>query len=134
MFYTAALRGERGEELSSQLPPLPIQYRDFALWQKQADQVAEQQRQLDYWIKQLTDSTPAELLCDKPRPDVLSGRAGVAPVSITGDLYESLQAYCRAQQVTPFVVLLAAFRATHYRLTGIKDATIGTPIANWNRP
>ncbi|KAF2462697.1 AMP-binding-domain-containing protein [Lindgomyces ingoldianus] len=134
VFYTAALRGERGEELSSQIPALPIQYRDFALWQKQADQVAEQQRQLDYWTKQLTDSTPAEFLCDKPRPDILSGQAGVAPVFITGALYESLQAYCRAQQVTPFVVLLAAFRATHYRLTGTEDATIGTPIANRNRP
>ncbi|KAF2462564.1 aureobasidin A1 biosynthesis complex [Lindgomyces ingoldianus] len=134
VFYTAALRGERGEELSSQIPALPIQYRDFALWQKQADQVAEQQRQLGYWTKQLTDSTPAEFLCDKPRPDVLSGQAGVAPVFITGGLYESLQAYCRAQQVTPFVVLLAAFRATHYRLTGTEDATIGTPIANRNRP
>ena len=130
-FYTIALRGR---EPLSQTAQLPIQYRDFAVWQKQSHQAAEQQRQLQYWTEQLTDSHPAELLCDKPRPAVPSGEAGVVETTIEGPLYRSLQRFCKTRQVTPFVVLLAAFRAAHYRLTGADDATIGTPIANRNRP
>ena len=129
-FYSAAIHGH---DPLSQISPLPIQYRDFAIWQKRDEQTAEHQKQLQYWKKQLADSHPAELLCDKPRPAVLSGEAGAIEVTIEGPLYQSLQQFCRTHQVTPFVVLLAAFRATHYRLTGVEDATIGTPIANRNR-
>ncbi|KAI7761673.1 hypothetical protein LZL87_014180 [Fusarium oxysporum] len=130
-FYTAALNGL---DPLSQVDPLPIQYRDFAIWQKQDDQAAEHQRQLNYWTKQLADSSPAKLLNDLPRPSTLSGEAGAVQLSIEGPVYESLQAFCKKHQVTQFVVLLAVFRATHYRLTGAEDATIGTPIANRNRP
>ncbi|KAH9883144.1 hypothetical protein J1614_000055, partial [Plenodomus biglobosus] len=126
--------GLRGLDPLSQVRLLPVQYRDFAVWQKQADQVAEHQRQLEYWTKQLEDSSPAELITDFPRPAILSGEAGVVPIVIEGPLYDSLRAFCRTRQVTPFTVLLATFRATHHRLTGAEDATIGTPIANRNRP
>jgi NRPS condensation-like uncharacterized protein len=129
IFYSATLRGEE-----PQVVPLPIQYCDFAMWQKQEEQVTEQQRQLQYWTTQLADSAPAELICDRLRPKVLSGEGDYIPIKIDGLLYHNLLAYCRAQQVTHFVVLLAAFRATHYRLTGMEDATIGSPIANRNRP
>jgi non-ribosomal peptide synthetase component F len=118
----------------AQVSPLPIQYRDFSTWQKQPEQVAEHQRQLEYWTTQLADSSPAELLTDLPRPAVLSGKRRCVQLAIEGAVYESLQAFCRSHQVTSFVVLLAAFRAAHYRLTGAEDATIGTPIANRNRP
>ncbi len=53
--------------------------------------------------------------------------------TIDGSLYKSLQAFARAQQVTPFTLLLAVFRAVHYRLTGVEDATVGTPAANRDR-
>ena len=129
-FYSASIRGQ---DPLSQVEPLPIQYRDFAIWQRQHDQAAEHQRQLEYWVEQLEASHPAELLCDKPRPAVLSGEADAQEVMIRGSLYKSLQHFCKAHQATPFVVLLAVFRATHYRLTGAEDATIGTPIANRNR-
>ncbi|KAF2964673.1 hypothetical protein GQX73_g8896 [Xylaria multiplex] len=129
-FYTAALRGH--DPLSG-VRPLPINYRDFAAWQKQEKQVAEHQRQLEYWAKQLADSSPAEFLSDLPRPPILSGRAGFVPVTIEGDLYERLLKFCKEHKATSFAVLLAAFRAAHYRLTGAEDATIGTPIANRNR-
>ncbi|OCK86539.1 CoA-dependent acyltransferase, partial [Cenococcum geophilum 1.58] len=118
----------------AQVSPLPIQYRDFSAWQKQPEQVAEHQLQLEYWTKQLADSTPAELLADRLRPAVLSGQAGAVPLVIEGQVYDRLRAFCRAHQTTSFTVLLAAFRAAHYRLTGVEDATIGTPIANRNRP
>ncbi|XTI94667.1 hypothetical protein V2W45_1440579 [Cenococcum geophilum] len=130
-FYAAALRDQ---EPLSQVNPLPIQYRDFSVWQKQPEQVAEHQRQLEYWTTQLADSAPAELLTDLPRPAILSSRAGVVQLAIEGPVYERLRAFCRVHQTTSFAVLLAVFRAAHYRLTGAKGATIGTPIANRNRP
>ncbi|KAL8334324.1 hypothetical protein RB598_008868 [Gaeumannomyces tritici] len=129
--YSAAANGR--DPLAA-LEPLPIQYRDFSLWQKLPEQAAEHQRQLEYWKTQLADSSPAELLCDRKRPAFLSGEAGIVQFTIEGAAYERLQAFCRAHQTTAFVVLLAAFRAAHYRLTGADDATVGTPIANRNRP
>lgn len=129
-FYTTAVEGE---DPLFHTKPLPIQYRDFSAWQKQEEQLADHQRQLDYWTEQLADSVPGELLSDKPRPAVLSSSAGTVPLVIEGQVYEKLQAFCTAQEVTVFTVLLAAFRAAHFRLTGAEDATIGTPIANRNR-
>lgn len=87
-----------------------------------------EQRQLAYWLEQLEGSQPAELLCDKPRLAISSGKAQVHHFALDDQLYQELRAFCQTHQATPFVVLLAAFRATHYRLTGVDDATIGTPI------
>ncbi|GAT31335.1 aureobasidin A1 biosynthesis complex [Aspergillus luchuensis] len=87
-----------------------------------------EQRQLTYWKEQLEGSQPAELLCDKPRSAISSGKAQVHHFTLNDQLYRELQTFCQTHQSTPFVVLLAAFRATHYRLTGVDDATIGTPI------
>ncbi|KAK5989807.1 Nonribosomal peptide synthetase dtxS1 [Cladobotryum mycophilum] len=129
-FYSAALRDE---DPLSQIDPLPIQYRDYSVWQKQQNQVDKHQQQLDYWVSQLETSQPAVFLCDKPRPTTLSGEADKQELLIEGSLYDSLQLFCREREVTPFVVLLAAFRATHYLLTGAADATIGTANANRNR-
>ncbi|KAF2463679.1 acetyl-CoA synthetase-like protein [Lindgomyces ingoldianus] len=130
VFYSAALRSQ---DPLSQVQPLPIQYRDFSVWQRQQAQVDEHQRQLSYWLTQLQESRPAELLCDKPRPSTLSGKADIRTVEISGRLYAELQQFCEAHEVTLFVALLAAFRATHFRLTGQDDATIGTANANRDR-
>lgn len=130
-FYTAALRGR---DPFSVVKPLSINYRDFSVWQRQEAQAAEHQRQLEYWTTQLVDSSPAELLADLPRPKTLSGQAGSVPVTIEGELYEKLLRFSKAHKATSFAVLLAAFRAAHYRLTSAEDATIGAPNANRNRP
>lgn len=130
-FYKSALRSQ--DPLTC-MSPLPAQYRDFAAWQRQSEQQAEHERQLVYWKRQLKDSIPAELRTDRPRPARPSGQAGSVPVAIQGPSYKRLQEFCRIRQVTPFVVLLAAFRIAHFRLTGADHATIGTPIANRNRP
>ncbi|KAH8678409.1 non-ribosomal peptide synthetase [Xylariales sp. PMI_506] len=130
-FYAAAVQGQ--DPLSS-VSPLSIQYRDFAVWQKEDEQLAEQQRQLQYWINQLKDSSPAEFLIDRPRPELLSGKAGAVQLTIEGAIFKSLQSFAQDHHTSVFSVLLAAFRVTHYRLTGAQDATIGTPIANRNRP
>ncbi|KAJ6789651.1 hypothetical protein PWT90_05590 [Aphanocladium album] len=128
-FYTASTLGQH--PLSS-VPPLPIQYRDYSVWQKERIE-EEQQRQLEYWVKQLATSQPAELFCDKPRPATLSGRAESLELCVQGSLFESLEGFCKEREVTPFVVLLAAFRAAHFRLTGAQDATIGSANANRDR-
>ncbi|KAF4947796.1 hypothetical protein FGADI_10129 [Fusarium gaditjirri] len=128
--YAAALQGH---DPHSTMNPLPIQYSDFAMWQKQNAQALEHEKQLDYWKKQLADCSPAKLPTDFPRPALLSGEAGVVPVSIDGQLYQNLREFCNDNNTTSFAVLLAALRAAHYRLTGVEDAVIGTPIANRNR-
>ncbi|KAK1914158.1 hypothetical protein P3342_007404 [Pyrenophora teres f. teres] len=129
-FYSASMRGQ---DPLSQVQPLSVQYRDFSVWQREQAQADEHQKQLSYWVEQLQSSRPAELLCDKPRPAALSGEAGVQSIEIAGPLYAKLQSFCQLHGVTQFVVLLAAFRATHFRLTGQEDATIGTPNANRDR-
>ncbi|KAK1916440.1 hypothetical protein P3342_004259 [Pyrenophora teres f. teres] len=129
-FYSASVHGR---DPLSQVQPLPVQYRDFSVWQRQEAQADEHQKQLSYWVEQLQASRPAELLCDKPRPAALSGQAGVQSIEIDGPLYAKLQSFCQLHGVTQFVVLLAAFRTAHFRLTGQDDATIGTVNANRDR-
>ncbi|KAI6765955.1 hypothetical protein HG530_007025 [Fusarium avenaceum] len=111
IYSTAA----KQRHVQTQLLPLRVQYRDYSAWQKQKLMNGGYQRQLDYWTGKLQTSRPVEFLTDKPRPKTLSGVAGEHEFSI---------------EVTPFVILLAAFRATHYRMTGVEDATMGTPNAN----
>ncbi|KAA8648816.1 Nonribosomal peptide synthetases (NRPS) [Aspergillus tanneri] len=117
----------------AQLPPLPLQYREYSLWQRQEVQLAKHQQQLEYWAHELEGSKPAEFYCDKRRPEVPSGQADVVNVKVKGALYHALQQFCKELQITPFIALLAAFRAAHYRMTGAEDATFGTPITNRNR-
>lgn len=131
LFYAAALRSQ--DPLST-VEPLPIQYRDFAAWQKQGAELAKHERQLEYWSKTLHDSTPAELFTDFHRPAMLSGRADIVPFVIDGPLYDRLRTFSRTHQITTFATLLAVFRAAHYRLTGAADATIAMPISNRSRP
>ncbi|GAB1208359.1 hypothetical protein APSETT445_007107 [Aspergillus pseudonomiae] len=114
------------QDLLSPAEPLPIQSRDFVVWQKQQGQTGEHQRQVEYWVKQLEGSHPARFLCDKPRQTIPSGAAEKQQVELSGSLYRDLQDFCKLHEVTPFTVLLTAFRTTHYRLTGVDDATVGT--------
>ncbi|CAG7563307.1 unnamed protein product, partial [Fusarium equiseti] len=88
---------------------------------------ASDQRQMEYWTRQLERSNPAEFLLDKPRLGVLStSNINKQELKITGPLYDHLQRFCKDYQVPLLSILLAAFRVTHYRLSGTEDATIGT--------
>jgi hypothetical protein len=128
LFYSSACHGL---DALSQIERLPIQYRDFVAWQ--ASQEDERQRQREYWVNLLADSWPAEIPTDFTRPSIPSGIAGAREFVIDGTIYDSLRQFCKDRRVTIFAVLLATFRATYYRLTGINDAVIGTPIANRSR-
>lgn len=129
-FYSIALRSQ---DPLAETPPLPVQYRDFSVWQRDREQIDASRKQLSYWVEQLQTSRPAEFLCDKIRPATLSGKAGIHSFVIGAKVYGQLQGFCKAQDVTVFTALLAIFRAMHYRLTGQDDATLGAPNANRDR-
>ncbi|WP_027248867.1 non-ribosomal peptide synthetase [Planktothrix agardhii] len=118
----------------SSLKPLPIQYGDYTLWQKQWLQGDILQRQLDYWQKQLADA-PAllSLPTDRPRPAVQSFAGGHLPFTLSWELSQKLSQLTQEQGVTLFMTLLTAFDVLLYRYTEQEDILIGTPIANRNR-
>ncbi|CCI07343.1 non-ribosomal peptide synthetase [Microcystis aeruginosa] len=116
------------------LAPLPIQYADFALWQKQWLQGDVLQSQLNYWQNQLTAAPPLlSLPTDHPRPAVQSFVGTQQEFSLSPKLSQALNELSRQQGVTLFMMLLAAFDALLYRYTGSNDILVGTPIANRNR-
>jgi amino acid adenylation domain-containing protein len=116
------------------LAPLPIQYGDFALWQKQWLQGDVLQSQLNYWQNQLTAAPPLlSLSTDHPRPAVQSFVGTQQEFSLSPQLSQALTELSRQQGVTLFMTLLAAFDALLYRYTGSSDILVGTPIANRNR-
>ena len=118
----------------SPLPELPLQYADYAVWQRRHFQGKNLDKQLAYWKTQLSEA-PAnlDLPTDRPRPAVQSFRGAVKALSFPLELTERLNHLSRQQNVTPFMVLLAAFQALLSRCSGQEDILVGTPIANRNR-
>ena len=127
--YGAALSGA-----SPTLPELPIQYADFAVWQRGWLQGAELERQVSYWRDRLA-GVPAslDLPTDRPRP-AAPGYHG-ARVSAVYDpgFRRDLEQLARRWEATPYMVLLAGFQALLWRVTGQEDLPVGSPIANRNR-
>jgi amino acid adenylation domain-containing protein len=117
----------------SPLPPPPIQYADYAVWQRQWLQGAVLERQLAYWREQLRGLPSLDLPADRPRPAVLSFRGAAQSFDLPSELLAALQALCRRERVTLFMTLLAAFQALLGRYAGQDDVAVGTPVANRNR-
>src|ERR1043165_7775247 len=117
----------------SPLPELPLQYADFAVWQREWLSGAELQKQLSYWKKQLAGVTPVELPLDQPRPATPSYRGAKQSLMLSRELSRQLQALTRTEGVTLFMVMLAAFQVLLSRYTGQTNICVGTPIANRNR-
>ncbi|WP_372725141.1 condensation domain-containing protein, partial [Immundisolibacter sp.] len=115
------------------LPQLTVQYRDYAVWQREWLKGESLDRQLAYWREQLDDVAPLELWTDRPRPARQSFAGRHVRFSLTPDLSARLRQLCRERGVTPFVALLGAFKALLYRHTGQEDICIGTPVANRSR-
>ncbi|MGE8391444.1 amino acid adenylation domain-containing protein [Pseudomonas sp. BIGb0427] len=116
------------------LAALPIQYSDYALWQRCWLEAGEKQRQLDYWRAQLGEEhPPLELALDHSRPALPSYRGARQRLSLDPQLAEALGAFARSQGVTLFMLLLGAFNILLYRYTGQGDLRVGVPIANRNR-
>ena len=115
------------------LADLPIQYVDFAVWQRQWLQGEVLETQLNYWKAQLQGASVLELPTDYPRPAVRSVRGASQPVQLSVELTEVLKQLSQRSGCTLFMTLLAAFNLLLYRYTGNEDIVVGTPIANRNR-
>ncbi|MFV2949381.1 amino acid adenylation domain-containing protein [Pseudomonas japonica] len=118
----------------TRLDALPIQYADYALWQRQWMEAGEQQRQLDYWTAQLGGAQPVlELPTDRPRPAIQQLAGARHAISLDAALVDSLKAVARQHGVTLFMLLLAAFQTLLQRHSGQADIRVGVPIANRTR-
>jgi len=118
----------------SPLPELPVQYADFAVWQRRwlAGEVFE--THLRYWRRQLGGELPVlNLPTDKPRPEVQSFRGSSQSLQLPMPVVEDLHALSKREGVTFFMLLLAAFKALLSRYTEQSEIVIGSPIANRNR-
>lgn len=118
----------------SPLPPLPVQYADFAAWQRGRVTGPALERRLDYWRGRLADSTPTELPTARPRPPVRDWRGAAVPLSVPVPLAAGLRELSRVHGVTLYTTLLAAFQALLSRYTGRDDITIGTVVSERTRP
>ncbi len=122
-----------GEQLFP-VQKLPIQYADFAVWQQEWLQNEVLEKQLNYWKQQLNNISLLALPTDKPRPIIPTFKGATYSFILSQDLTEKLQSLSRGQNVTLFMILLAAFKVLLYRYTNQDDICIGSPIANRNRP
>jgi amino acid adenylation domain-containing protein len=130
----AALYNAYSQGQPSPLAPLPIQYADFAIWQRQWLQGNVLQSQLSYWQQQLA-SAPAllSLPTDRPRPAVQTDNGAYQEFVLSVDLTDSLVKLSQEKGCTLFMTLLAAFDILLYRYTGQEDILVGSPIANRDR-
>ncbi|HCG1149049.1 TPA: pyoverdine non-ribosomal peptide synthetase PvdD [Pseudomonas aeruginosa] len=127
--YAAYSRG-----LEVALPALPIQYADYALWQRSWMEAGEKERQLAYWTGLLGGEQPVlELPFDRPRPVRQSHRGAQFILELDIDLSQALRRVAQQEGVTAFALLLASFQALLYRYSGQADIRVGVPIANRNR-
>lgn len=116
------------------LPPLPIQYVDYAIWQREWLQGAVLQRLLRYWTTQLADLPSAlNLPYDKPRPIMQRFRGAYYVFDIDAELHQAAAALSRQAGVTSHVTLLAAFQLLLHQYSGQDDLVIGLPVTNRSR-
>jgi amino acid adenylation domain-containing protein len=119
----------------SLLPELPIQYADFAVWQRQWLQGEVLEAQLSYWKQHLGGSSPLlKLPTDRSRPEVQTFlRGATTHFVLPKDLSDVIAALSRKEGVTLFMTLLAAFQTLLHRYTNQDDIVVGTDVANRNR-
>ncbi|MDA7011674.1 amino acid adenylation domain-containing protein [Pseudomonas cerasi] len=128
-FYQAASLGREVK-----LAPLPIQYADYALWQRNWLEMGEQERQLAYWKQQLGEQQPIlELPTDRPRPALRSYQGARLNVELDAALLDGLKVLARQQGITLFMLLLASLQTLLHRYSGQADIRVGVPVANRTR-
>ena len=130
----AALYEAFASDRPSPLPELPLQYADYAAWQRQWLRGEVLESQLAYWREQLAGAPHAlELPADRPRPPVQTFKGANHTFALPKGTTEALKELGRREQATDFMVLLAAFQALLHRYTGQDDISVGSPIAGRNR-
>jgi amino acid adenylation domain-containing protein/non-ribosomal peptide synthase protein (TIGR01720 family) len=130
----AALYGAFSAGRSSPLEDPPLQYADFAHWQRERAKAGLHAAQLDYWVKRLAGPDAVlELPADRPRPAVQRSRGAKLEVRLADGLAGGLAALARREQTTLYAVLAAGFKALLARYTGATDMRVGTPVTNRSR-
>ncbi|WP_421548355.1 non-ribosomal peptide synthetase [Pseudomonas sp. QD4] len=123
------------DDRESPLEPLPVQYLDYSVWQRQWLEAGERQRQLDYWTTQLGYEHPLlELPSDRPRPPVQSHQGELYRFDLSDDLAARVRAFNAQQGLTLFMTMTATLAVLLYRYSGQTDLRIGAPVANRIRP
>ncbi|MCY1022989.1 non-ribosomal peptide synthase/polyketide synthase [Pyxidicoccus sp. MSG2] len=127
--YPAYLRGA-----ASPLPELPLQYSDWARWQREWLEGGALEAQLTWWRERLTGAPSAlELPTDRPRPSAPSFRGHTVPARLSRTLSEDVKALAKREGLTPFMVLLAGWQVLLGRYAGQQDVCVGTPVAGRTR-
>ncbi|HEU5476173.1 MAG TPA: non-ribosomal peptide synthase/polyketide synthase [Actinophytocola sp.] len=128
VLYGAALRGEQAD-----LPPLPVQYADFAAWQRGqlSDSVLDER--LSYWRRQLAGVAPLELPTDRPRPAVHSTNGAACETVIPAVVTSRLKKLSRERETTLFTTLIAATQVLFGRWSGQEDVAVGTVASGRER-
>ncbi|HEY7768095.1 condensation domain-containing protein, partial [Longimicrobium sp.] len=133
----SALYAAYREGRESPLPELPVQYADYAVWQRKQLEGEVLDRQLAYWRERLVGAPELlELPADRPRPPVRTYEGATVPVNFSPELLElleRLQALGRSEGTTLYMTLLAAFQVLLSKYSGIEDIVVGSPIAGRTR-
>ena len=130
----AALYQASIQDTAPELNELPIQYADFAAWQRQWFQSGVLEQQIQYWKKQLSGAPPTlRLTSDRPRPAIQTFNGARCPLVIPAALAENLKTLGHQENATLYMVLLAAFKTLLLWYTGQEDIVVGSPVANRNR-
>ncbi|MCH9647814.1 MAG: amino acid adenylation domain-containing protein, partial [Deltaproteobacteria bacterium] len=128
-FYGALVEGREPD-----LPDLPVQYADFARWQREWLSGEALEAQLSYWRGQLSDAPRSlDLPTDRPRPSAVDFSGGRSGLQLSESLTAALGQLSKFHGVTPFMTLLAAYATLLHRYSGQRDLVIGSPIAGRNR-
>jgi amino acid adenylation domain-containing protein len=118
----------------SPLPELPVQYPDYAVWQRSWMVGEELENQLAFWRRSLAGAPEAlDLPADHPRPAFQAYRGTAEPVALSGDVVADLRSVARREGATLFMVVLAGFASLLSRYSGQEDVVVGTPVANRRR-
>ncbi len=130
----SALYGAYSRGGESPLPELPIQYADFAVWQRRWLSGAVLEAQLAFWRDKLADAPPLlELPTDHPRRTLVGAGEGTRPFALSAGATAALRGLARARDATLFMTLLAAWQTLLGRYAGVDDVVVGTAIANRTR-
>ena len=128
--YEAFLAGQ-----PSPLPEPPIQYGDYAVWQRDYLRAETMEPHLAYWRQKLGGRLPVlQLPADRPRPATESFRGSMLPFALSWELTAALEGLARREGCTLYMVLLAAYNTLLYRYSGQEDILVGTATAGRNRP
>ncbi|MET9518239.1 condensation domain-containing protein, partial [Streptomyces sp. NPDC002994] len=130
----AALYSAFREGHPSPLSELPVQYADYAAWQRHEVSGDALSRHLDYWRGQLADMAPVDLPADRPRPAFRSHEGAEVAFTLSAHLSTAVRDIARRHDTTPFVVLLSAFQALVGRYTGRRDVPVGTTVSGRTHP